>query len=112
MPHRMGTRRKSPRPSNEASTVAARDTMDTISAVCSGNSTALPSLFLPRAIFTATGASTSPMTTMTGPVTMGGSRRKMIPVPRKRMIRLISTYTAPAATMPPRVAGSPQVCTP
>ena len=52
------------------------------------------------------------MTTMTGPVTMGGSRRKMIPVPRKRMIRLISTYTAPAATMPPRVAGSPQVCTP
>ena len=49
---------------------------------------------------------------ITGPVTMGGSRRMMMPVPRQRMTKLSTTYTAPATTMPPSVAGSPHVCTP
>ena len=45
----------------------------------------------PRAILTAVGASTRPMTMMTGPVTMGGSRRRMSPMPRQRMSRLMNT---------------------
>ena len=91
MPDMMGIRRIMPRPSRETSTVVASAAIEMISAVFSGTSTALPSPALPRAMFTPTGASTRPMTMITGPVTMGGSRRMMISVPRQRMMKLSTT---------------------
>ncbi|KAF5033941.1 hypothetical protein DSECCO2_601430 [anaerobic digester metagenome] len=53
-------------------TVAAREKKDTSMAVRSGKSTAAPSPVLPMAMATPTGARMSPMTMMTGPVTMVG----------------------------------------
>ena len=108
----IGMSRRRPRPSSEISTVVAREIIEMISAVFSGTRMVPPSPVLPRAMFTPAGASTRPMTMITGPVTMGGSRRMMMPVPRQRMTKLSTTYTAPATTMPPSVAGSPHVCTP
>ena len=87
IPHRMGTRRSMPRPSRETATVTARETMEMLMAVAWGMAGPL----WPRAILTAVGASTRPMTMMTGPVTMGGSRRRMSPMPRQRMSRLMNT---------------------
>ena len=87
IPHRMGTRRSMPRPSRETATVTARETMEMLMAVAWGMAGPL----WPRAILTAVGASTRPMTMMTGPVTMGGSRRMMISVPRQRMVKLSTT---------------------
>ena len=76
--------RKKPLPSKETSTVAAREVMDIQRARLPGTICCAPSPVLPRAMLTATGARMSPMTMMTGPVTMGGSRRSTNSVPRQR----------------------------
>ncbi len=73
------------------STVVARDAIEMIRAVFSGTSTAAPSPVLPSAMLTPVGARMSPMTMMTGPVTMGGRSRVMIAMPRQRMRKLNTT---------------------
>ena len=55
-----------------------------ITAVVLGTSQAEPSPVRPMAMWTATGASTKPMTMMTGPVTMGGNSLCSIPDPKIR----------------------------
>ena len=112
MPQRIGISRKKPLPSKETSTVTRSEVMDIHSARFSGTRWVAPSPVLPRAMFTATGARIRPITMMTGPVTMGGSTRSTISVPRQRIRPLRRKYTNPEHTSPPRVCAMPQVCTP
>ena len=68
--------------------VVSRDTPATIMAVFSGTSQAAPSPVRPMAMWTATGASTRPITMMTGPTTTGGRMRCRKLGPKALMQRL------------------------
>jgi len=62
-----------------------------ISATSPGTSCTLASPALPMAMLAATGARPRPMAMITGPITTGGSRRSIKPVP--------FTFTAPARSI-------------
>jgi len=91
IPMRMGRSLIIPLPSSVAKMVASRVIMEIVMAVPNGTSSILPSPVCPVAIWTATGARISPMVMMTGPVTMGGSRRWIKPLPLRRINRLRTT---------------------
>ena len=111
-PIRMGISLNQPLPNRDVIIVVRSATPATIMAVFSGTSQADPSPVRPMAIWTATGASTRPITMITGPTTTGGNRRCRKPAPKALIQRLKTSYSRPAATKPHMVEGMPHVCTP
>ena len=89
-PHRIGTSDRNPRASMEIATVTASAMNETVIAGPAATSCSLPLPSSPMARLTATGASTRPITMITGPVTIAGSNRVTTPTPRRRMTRLSS----------------------
>ncbi|OQA29829.1 MAG: hypothetical protein BWY59_00070 [Verrucomicrobia bacterium ADurb.Bin345] len=61
---------------------------------------------------TPTGASCRPMTMMTGPVTMGGRNRLIVPMPPARTPALMRAYTSPVQARAPSVAPTPKCSMP
>ena len=84
----------SPLPNKETTTVVTSDMIARVQLVL--------------AIFTPVPAKERPISMMTGPTTTGGKSREMNPTPRRRTRVLIIPYTAPTATRPHNVPGSPK----
>ncbi|MNE45121.1 hypothetical protein D3C80_1393920 [compost metagenome] len=76
----IGTRRKMPLPNTATIRVVSSAGMEIIMAVPYGSSS-VPSPALPMAMLAAIGAMARPIEMITGPITTGGSRRSIKPVP-------------------------------
>ncbi len=86
IPAKIGRSRKMPFPSKETRIVVTREDMDTMRAVFCGITCSVPAM--PIAIFMPVGAKISPITAITEPVTIGGRRLIIKPMPRTLMMKL------------------------